>query len=110
MKKNNNILIILLISFLTLANCQSLKEGLSGTKKNNSDEFLIEKKNPLTKPPDYDLLPDPDNKLEQVENKNENFDLKKKLGQASENIENKSTTQIENNNLEKSILDKIKKN
>ena len=110
MKKINNLLtIILLTSFLTLTNCQSLKEGLSGAKKNNSDEFLIEKKNPLTKPPDYDVLPDPDTELT-IDDKEDNFDLKKKLGKIYKNNENKSSTQTQNNNLEKSILEKIKKN
>ena len=109
MKKINNLPIIFLISFLALTSCQSLKEGLSGAKKNNSDEFLIEKKNPLTKPPDYDVLPDPDSEFT-VEKKEDIFDLKKKLGKVSKSNESKSSTQIQNNNLEKSILEKIKKN
>ena len=48
MKKFNFYLII--FSFL-LASCQSVKDGLSGRKTENSDEFLVKKKNPLVMPP-----------------------------------------------------------
>ena len=41
----------LLIVLLSLSSCQSVKDGLSGTKQKNSDEFLVEKKNPLVLPP-----------------------------------------------------------
>ena len=41
MKKFNFYLIILSI-FLT--SCQSVKDGLSGNKRENSDEFLVKKK------------------------------------------------------------------
>ena len=39
-----------------LSACQSLKDGLTGKKKNNTDEFLVEKKNPLVLPPKFDEL------------------------------------------------------
>ena len=54
--------ILLLISFT--ASCggtlDSVKRGLTGQKKNSSDEFLIKKKDPLILPPDYENLPSPD--------------------------------------------------
>ena len=109
--KNNNILISLIIFFLILGGCQSVKDGLTGVKKNNNDEFLIEKKNPLTKPPDYDKLPNPDNKEVKIDkDENENFDLKKILGQAQKEGTQKSSSQTTNSDLKKSILDKIKNN
>jgi len=37
----------------------SVKRGLTGQKQKSTDEFLIEKKNPLTLPPDYESLPTP---------------------------------------------------
>ena len=58
-KLARNILYLILILF-SFSACQSVKDGLTGNKKQNSDEFLIEKKNPLTKPPDYEKLPNPD--------------------------------------------------
>ena len=63
--KTKIILIILIVSFTS---CQSVKDGLSGRKSENSDEFLVQKKNPLVLPPDYLKLPKPD---ESVEDKNQ---------------------------------------
>ena len=49
----NRIRIIFFIVIpLFLASCQSIKDGLSGKKSENSDEFLVQKKNPLVLPPD----------------------------------------------------------
>ena len=49
-----------------LSSCQSAREGLAGGKKNNTDEFLVQKKNPLVLPPDYNDLPLPkDYKIEE---------------------------------------------
>ena len=63
--KTKIILIILIVAFTS---CQSVKDGLSGRKSENSDEFLVQKKNPLVLPPDYLKLPKPD---ESVEDKNQ---------------------------------------
>jgi len=43
MKKINSLTIILL-SLLLLNSCGTVAEGLGGTKKKGSDEFLVEKK------------------------------------------------------------------
>lgn len=51
MKKFNRSILLFCIFALSVSSCQSVKEGLSGQKKKNSDEFLIEKKNPLVLPP-----------------------------------------------------------
>ena len=56
MKKFNFYLIIFSI---LLASCQSVKDGLSGRKTENSDEFLVKKKNPLVMPPKFMELPKP---------------------------------------------------
>ena len=58
MKKFNFFLILNLI-FVMLTSCGTIKEGLSMQKKDNSDEFLVEKKSPLLMPPDFDELPVP---------------------------------------------------
>ena len=44
MKKTNFIKILLLFTSLFLYSCQSIKDGLSGSKSENSDEFLVQKK------------------------------------------------------------------
>ena len=44
---------ILLFFVLFLYSCSGAKDALQGKKRSdNSDEFLVEKKNPLTVPPD----------------------------------------------------------
>ena len=54
--------IILLFAFLTSCadSFDSVKRGLTGAKKSSADEFLVQKKDPLILPPDYENLPDPD--------------------------------------------------
>ena len=59
MYKIINILII--IFFVTSCkSMQSAKKTLTGEKEYTTDEFLVQKKNPLILPPDYENLPDPD--------------------------------------------------
>ena len=58
----NIISIILLFAFLTSCadTFDSVKRGLTGAKKSSADEFLVKKKDPLILPPDYENLPNPD--------------------------------------------------
>ena len=44
---------------LLLNSCTNVKNALTGKKSENSDEFLVEKKNPLEMPPNYKDLPVP---------------------------------------------------
>ena len=100
--KNFKILVILSITILFLNSCGTVKEGFQNPKKNNSDEFLVEKKSPLVMPPDFDELPIPkqnDNQAETSKNS-----IKELITEnSSDNINNSN----ENNDLEASILDKI---
>jgi len=97
---------ILIFLLLLNSGCQSLRDGLEGNKKSkNAEEFLIENKNPLVLPPDFSELPIPKSVEEKV-NQEEDFDLKKILGDTTINTE--KTINSENNSTEKSILEKIK--
>ena len=91
-----------IIIFLT--SCGVVKEGFSNNKKNNSDEFLVEKKSPLIMPPDFDKLPIPNDKENEIEIKNNQI---KKLLSKDQNQKNNSNT---SKNFEETILEKIKKN
>ena len=44
-----------------LASCKTANEAFSLKKKNSTDEFLVEKKNPLVMPPNFGNLPMPKN-------------------------------------------------
>ena len=59
-KFNKPLILILSLAFTFLTNCQGLRDNLSLKKKTNSDEFLVQKKNPLVMPPDFMKLPEPD--------------------------------------------------
>ena len=57
--------------FLFTGSCadsfSSVKRGLTGAKKNSSDEFLVKKKDPLILPPDFENLPIPDEEIAGIE-------------------------------------------
>tara|TARA_B100001175_G_scaffold282386_1_gene261455 strand:+ start:979 stop:1311 length:333 start_codon:yes stop_codon:yes gene_type:complete len=103
-------IIIFLFSILFLFSCTNAKNALQGKKRSdNSDEFLVEKKNPLTVPPDMDELPVPLDQEVQNEKIEEekSLDIKKVL-KIEENQETNTNKSNKNqNNLEKSILEKI---
>ena len=81
MKKINYILILLLVIPIFLNACQGIKDGLSGRKSENSDEFLVQKKNALVVPPDFMKLPKPDseNSNDAISKLEEETDIKKIL-------------------------------
>jgi len=96
---------ILLGILVFLSSCGSLREGFISQKKNNSDEFLVEKKSPLVMPPDYNELPIPNEEKEE-----EQTNEIKSLISKSKNGESKENTDEKNSSFESSILKKIKNN
>ena len=60
MKKNKLKFILLVILIPLLTYCGGVKDALEGKKRSEqSDEFLVKKKNPLQMPPDMNKLPTP---------------------------------------------------
>ena len=58
------IYIMLIIFFVTSCGTMgSIKRGLTGEKKLSTDEFMVEKKDPLIMPPDYENLPTPEERV-----------------------------------------------
>ena len=105
---NKNIFYLIVIIFF-LNSCQSVRDGLTGAKRNQSDEFLVEKKNPLTLPPEFENLPVPiENSKEEVDEKD--FDIRKLLGNLPKDESKKSGSNGLSESLESSILKKINKN
>ena len=100
-------IILYITSILFLHSCSGVTDALEGKKRSeNSDEFLVEKKNPLTEPPDMNELPVPlDQEEEQSDTSNEDtLDIEKALNvEESKN----SNNQNQENSLEKTILEKI---
>ena len=91
-----------------LYSCQSAKDALQGKKRSKQgDEFLVQKKNPLIMPPDFDKLPKPGQIEEKIFGNNSQSDEIKDLlnlnqGSKKENSSNNGT------DIETSILKKIK--
>ena len=97
----------LILIFFGLSACQALKDGLEGNKKSkNAEEFLIDKKNALTIPPDFSKLPTPEAEKKTEINESD-FDIENILQVNSEN-QNYEGNSKSNNSLEESILEKIK--
>jgi len=100
----------LLLILTTLSACQSVKDGLTGTKKLNSDEFLVEKKNPLVLPPKFDKLPEPKILKTNSQNSEDEIDLQSILTKSNAVKKTKKVRETSSSSLEKSILEKIKSN
>ncbi len=100
-------IIIFLFSMLFIFSCSGAKDVLQGKKRSeNSDEFLVEKKNPLTVPPDIDELPVPLDQEDQTDDE-EDINIKKVLEIDENEDANVESNNESQNSLEKSILEKI---
>ena len=95
------IISLLLLSILTA--CQGAREGFTLKKKDNSDEFLVEKKNPLIMPPNYEELPKPEDFELSKENKNED-EFKKAINNTKSTVSKK---QNKKTSLEELVIGKI---
>ena len=110
MKKLTKHIFYLFITIFFLGGCQSIKEGLTGQKKSNSDEFLIEKKNPLILPPEFDKLPEPKTLNEKEKNEANEIDLENILTKKAVEKKSGSTDSISSGSLEENIIEKIRNN
>jgi len=106
MKKLNKLIILpLCLMFIFLTSCKGLKENLSLKKKDNTDEFLVQKKNPLVLPPNYKDLPKPADERKVVNQEEKEIDLSK-IFNDSENTNSKNNSDV-NQALEDLIRKKI---
>ena len=81
----------------------NVKRGLTGAKQQSTDEFLVQKKDPLILPPDFDSLPSPSDRDEAIE---EMSSFEKTFKQESET---EITASSAESSVEGSILKQIKK-
>jgi len=100
--------LILLSSIFLITSCGTLKEGFKNQKKNNNDEFLVEKKSPLIMPPDYNELPMPNTETRSAEN--EENSIKSLVTNEENNVDKSNIKNSENKGIEESLLEKIKNN
>ena len=82
----------------------SVKRGLTGKKNTSTDEFLVEKKDPLVLPPKFEDLPEPE---QSSQNEEESDSFEKTLGGLSTETTESDTTQSSKGS-EQSILEQIR--
>ena len=101
-------LIIILVMAVILSGCSSVKSAFDSGRKNSSEEFLVEKKSPLSMPPDFDELPVP--KADTEKKVDQDKDIELLITKNAANQEN--TDQINNSDEEflELILEKIRNN
>ena len=105
MFKKKSFILLIVVFFITSCGdtFQSVKRGLTGQKQKSTDEFLVQKKDPLILPTDFESLPSPSDREEALE---EVSSFEKTLQQASET---EITTSSTGSSAEDSILKQIRK-
>ena len=104
MKKISSILLFVIVLF-TFQSCQTVKEGFTSQKKKSTDEFLVEKKSPLVMPPEFNELPIPktSNNIAEIESENN-------IESLISNNNSPENSEVQNENFENLIIEKIKQN
>ena len=108
MKFKFKIFIYLSFFGFILSSCSTVQKAFNPERKNSSEEFLVEKKSPLSMPPDYNELPLPKSKNTDVKETDTSLESLIIINDKDDN-QNSQETETDKS-LEKSILDKIIKN
>ena len=101
-------LIFIFVISLSLTSCGGARDFLTNAKKPGGDEFLVEKKQPLTMPPNFEDIPVP--MSEEQEEISEEETSEAEITEMLKELEGESNQSSEeiSGNLENSILKKIK--
>jgi len=97
----------LVISLFVLYSCQGVKDALSGKKYENSDEFLVIKKNPLVLPPNFNDLPTPKDVAETTQIESIENEIEDLLSSIKDNNE-EAVESTSSSDTESFVLEKIK--
>ena len=106
MIRNIKFSLLIILSTILLSNCGSVQKAFDPKNKNTSEEFLVEKKSPLSMPPSFEELPVPSNEKVDKESQINNIESLITEKNNSEKLE----TDVSDKNFEQSIIDKIKNN
>jgi hypothetical protein len=106
MIKNIKSSLLIIFSTILISSCGSVQKAFDPQNKNTSEEFLVEKKSPLSIPPSFEELPVPSNEKVNKENQINNIESLITETNNSEKLE----TDVSDKNIEQSIIDKIKNN
>ena len=106
MIKNIKLLILIIFSTILISSCGSVQKAFDPQNKNTSEEFLVEKKSPLSMPPSFEELPVPSN--EKVNEESQINNIESLITEKSNN--EKLETLESDKDFEQYLLDKIKNN
>ena len=106
MIRNIKFSLLIILSTILLSNCGLVEKAFDPQNKNTSEEFLVEKKSPLSMPPSFEELPVPSN--EKVDKESQINNIESLITEKNNN--EKLETDESDKNFEQSIIDKIKNN
>ena len=98
--------LLIIFSTILISSCGSVQKAFDPQNKNTSEEFLVEKKSPLSMPPNFEELPIPSN--EKVNKEIQINNIESLITEKSNN--EKLETLETDKDFEQLILDKIKNN
>ena len=101
----NKILVIITLC-LFITGCNSVKKAFDPQRKNSSEEFLVEKKLPLSMPPEFNELPVPSN--DKVDKESQISNIEALITEKNNN--EKLETSDSDKDFYQLLLDKIKNN
>jgi hypothetical protein len=107
-KKKYKVFILLGVVSMLFSNCSTVKKAFDPERKNSTQEFLVEKKLPLSMPPDFNELAVPQINNKEIVNQDTNIEYLINQSKSDDNQENE--TENEGKEFELIILDKIKNN
>ena len=100
-------ILLCIVTILLIFSCQPVKDALEGKqRKKVGEEFLIEKKNPLSLPSTFDELPKPSDANQEDENFEGINEIEKILGQ-NDLGDNQSDQENSDNSIEKLISEEM---
>ena len=106
MIKNIKSSFLIIFSTILISSCGSVQKAFDPQNKNTSEEFLVEKKSPLSIPPSFEELPVPSNEKVNKESQINNIES---LITKESNNKKLETVELDKD-FEQTILDKIKNN
>jgi hypothetical protein len=106
MIKNIKSSLLIIFSTILISSCGSVQKAFDPQNKNTSEEFLVEKKSPLSIPPSFEELPVPSN--EKVDKESQINNIESLITEKNNN--EKLDVFESDKDFEQLILDKIKNN
>ena len=108
LKKKYKVFILLGVVSMLFSNCSTVKKAFDPERKNSTQEFLVEKKLPLSMPSDFNELAVP--QINNQEKVNQDTDIESLINQSMSYDNQENETENEGKGFELIILDKIKNN